>query len=134
NVTGNLEGNPGQRLRETGFLGNPNIRPERQREIDTGIDAIAFDGRGVLELSVYQKTISDLLLQRTAASSSGYQFEFINGGKLRNRGVEAMLQVSPVRTGSVEWLTRTIFSLNRSKILELPIAPFETGGFGSGLG
>jgi TonB-linked SusC/RagA family outer membrane protein len=134
NVTGNLQGFPGQRLRETGFLGNPDIRPERQREIEAGIDAIAFDGRGVLELSFYRKSISDLLLQRTAASSSGYQFEFINGGVLRNLGVEAMLQISPVRTGSIEWLTRTIFSMNRSKILELPVPAFETGGFGTGLG
>jgi TonB-linked SusC/RagA family outer membrane protein len=133
-VTGNLEGNAGQRLRETGFLGNSNIRPERQREIDTGIDAIAFDGRAVLEFSLYQKTISDLLLQRTAASSSGYQFEFINGGVLRNRGVEAMVQISPVRQGSIEWLTRTIFSLNRSKIVELPVEKFQTGGFGNSLG
>jgi outer membrane receptor protein involved in Fe transport len=115
-------------------LGNPNIRPERQREIDTGIDAIAFDGQAVLELSFYNKTITDLLLQRTVASSSGFQTEFINGGELRNQGVEAMLQVSPVRAAGIEWLTRTIFSLNRSKITELPVPKFETGGFGTGLG
>ncbi len=133
-VTGNLQGNSGQRLRETGFLGNPDIRPERQREIDAGIDVISFDGRGVLELSVYQKSISDLLLQRTVASSTGFQFEFINGGVLRNRGVEVMLQVSPIRQGSMEWLTRTMFSLNRSKIVDLPVPAFETGGFGTGLG
>jgi TonB-dependent starch-binding outer membrane protein SusC len=131
-VVGNLEGNPGQRVREV--LGDADIRPERQREIDTGVDAIAFDGRAVLELSVYQKTISDLLLQRTAGSSTGFQTEFLNGGELRNRGVEAMLQVSPVRSGSIEWLTRTIFSLNRSKIIDLPVPKFETGGFGTGLG
>ena len=117
----NLGGVPAQRLR--GVLGNPNIRPERQREFDFGIDAITFDSRVVLELSVYQKTISDLLLERQVADSTGFLTEFINGGALRNRGVEAMLQVSPVRTGSFEWLTRTIFSLNRSKILDLPGCP-----------
>jgi TonB-dependent starch-binding outer membrane protein SusC len=39
-----------------------------------------------------------------------------------------------VRAGSFEWLTRTIFSMNRSNIVELPIPPFQTGGFGTGLG
>ncbi len=104
-VQSNLEGASAQRLR--GVLGNPNIRPERQREFDFGIDAIAFDGRAVLELSVYQKTISDLLLEQQVANSTGFLTDFINGGVLRNRGFEAMLQVSPVRSGSFEWLTRT---------------------------
>jgi TonB-dependent starch-binding outer membrane protein SusC len=132
-IQSNLGGVPAQRLR--GVLGNPNIRPERQREFDFGIDAVTFDSRAVLELSVYQKTISDLLLERQVANSTGFLTEFINGGTLRNRGVEAMLQVSPVRTGSFEWLTRTIFSLNRSKILDLAGLPaFQTGGFGTGLG
>ena len=99
-----------------------------------GVDVISFDSRGVLELSVYQKTISDLLLERQVAQSTGFTTEFINGGVLRNRGLEVMLQVSPVRRGSFEWLTRTIYSLNRSKIVELPIPPFQTGGFGTGLG
>jgi TonB-linked SusC/RagA family outer membrane protein len=131
-VQSNLEGAPALLLR--GILGNPNIRPERQREFDIGLDAITFDGRGVLELSVYQKTISDLLLERNVASSTGFITEFINGGELRNRGLEAMLQVSPIRSGSFEWLTRTIFSLNRSEITELGVPSFETGGFGTSLG
>jgi TonB-dependent starch-binding outer membrane protein SusC len=128
----NLQGASGYQLR--GVLGNPDIRPERQWEIDGGVDLVTFDGRGVLELSVYQKTISDLLLERSVAPSTGFFREFFNGGELRNRGVEVMLQVSPVRRGSFEWLTRTLFSLNRSNIDELPIPAFQTGGFGADLG
>ena len=96
-VQSNVEGIPAQKSK--GVLGNPNIRPERQREFDFGIDAIAFDGRGVLELSVYEKTIRDLLLERNVATSTGFLTEYINGGVLRNRGFEAMLQVSPSGPG-----------------------------------
>jgi TonB-dependent starch-binding outer membrane protein SusC len=128
----NLEGTAGFNV--NGDLGNPNIRPERQKEFDLGVDLIGLDDRAVLELSVYQKTVHDLLLERVVAPSTGFVTEFFNGGKLRNRGVEAMLQVTPVRRGSFQWLTRTIFSLNRSKILDLPIPAFQTGGFGADLG
>ncbi len=128
----NLGGAPGFAVR--GDLGNPNIRPERQREVDLGLDVIAWDDRAVLELSVYQKTISDLLLERVPAPSTGFVREFFNGGQLRNRGLEAMLQLTPVRAGGFEWFTRTIFSMNRSKISNLPIPGFQTGGFGSDLG
>jgi TonB-dependent starch-binding outer membrane protein SusC len=130
----NLQGAPGLILR--GVLGNPDIRPERQREFDLGLDYVGFGDRVVLETSVYQKTIRDLLLERFVGPSTGFTREFFNGGVLRNQGVEAMLQLTPVRTLSFEWMARTIFSLNRSKIVDLPpgINAFQVGGFGSSLG
>jgi TonB-dependent starch-binding outer membrane protein SusC len=128
----NVDGNPGLRLR--GFLGSADLEPERQREIDLGFDVAAYDGRAVLEFSVYQKVISDLLLERLTAPSTGFIRDYINGGSLRNRGLEVMLQLIPVRRGRFEWLARTIFSMNRSKITDLPVPAFQTGGFGSSLG
>jgi TonB-dependent starch-binding outer membrane protein SusC len=128
----NLQGAPGFILR--GVLGNPDIKPERQRELDVGLDFVGFGDRLVLETSVYQKTIRDLLLERFVGPSTGFTREFFNGGVLRNRGVEAMLQLTPVRTASFEWMARTIFSLNRSKVVDLPINAFQVGGFGSSLG
>ncbi len=130
--TGNIDGNPA--LEITGVAGDPNVKPERQREIELGLDAIAMDGRGVLELTVYQKTITELLLQRALAPSTGFVGEIFNGGELRNRGIEVMLQLIPVQVADFEWVARTTFSLNRSKIVDLPVPAFLTGGFGTGLG
>jgi TonB-linked SusC/RagA family outer membrane protein len=128
----NIEGGPGFVLR--GTLGNPHILPERQRELELGTDIITLDNRAVLELSVYQKTITDLLLERMVAPSTGFFREFFNGGELRNRGIEGRLLLTPVRRGSFEWVTSTIFTLNRSKIVDLPIPGFQTGAFGADLG
>jgi TonB-dependent starch-binding outer membrane protein SusC len=130
--TSNIEGNPGIGVGLT--YGDPNIKPERQREIEGGIDGVAFDQRLVLELSVYQKSISDLILQRTLAPSTGFSTQFFNGGGLRNRGVEVMLQLTPVRTNDFSWVSRTIFSLNRSEITDLPVPAFNAGGFATSLG
>jgi len=132
-VTNNTEGNPG--IIVGGTAGDPNIRPERQREIEVGVDAVAFNGRALLEFSLYQRNISDLLLQRTLAPSTGFTTRFFNGGALQNQGVELMLQGTPIQTqeGFV-WLSRVQFSLNRSKVTDLPVPAFNTGGFGTGLG
>ena len=131
-VTSNIEGLPGIVVSRT--AGDPDIRPERQREIELGVDTVAFNGRAVLELSVYQRTISDLLLQRTLAPSTGFTSQFFNGGEMLNRGVEAMVQLTPVQSDSFQWLSRTTFSLNRSQITNLPVPAFNTGGFGTALG
>jgi TonB-dependent starch-binding outer membrane protein SusC len=60
--------------------------------------------------------------------------EIFNGGKLRTRGVELAAGIAPIQGANVNWLFRTTFSANRSKIQELPVPPFETGGFGVALG
>jgi len=78
--------------------------------------------------------VTDLLLLQSVAPSTGYRQRIFNGGKLRNRGIEAALAVSPVRTADVSWILRSTFYMNRSKILELPVPAFNTAGFGLSLG
>src|SRR5262249_52099995 len=114
--------------------GDPNIKPERQREIEVGVDAVALDRRVILELSVYQKGITDLILQRTLAPSTGFQTQFFNGGPPRHRPQEISPQPAPIKSNDFAWVARTIFSLNRSEITELPVPAFNAGGFATSLG
>ena len=115
--------------------GDPNIRPERQTEFETGFDATLGNGRAELNVTVYQRTIKDLRLAQTLAPSTGQETRvFTSDSRLRNRGVELSLGVSPVRTRDVNWFTRGTFFLNRSKITRLSVPAFETGGFGTSLG
>ncbi|WP_307733732.1 SusC/RagA family TonB-linked outer membrane protein [Stigmatella ashevillensis] len=131
-ASNNIQGSPG--VIGTGIAGDPNIQPERQREVEAGVDALFFGGDVVAEFSVYQRTISDLLLQRSLAPSTGFANQFFNGGSLRNRGVEVMLQVRPFSDEQFEWVSNTTFALNRSKVTNLPVPGFYAGGFGTSLG
>ena len=115
--------------------GDPLIRPETQTEFETGFDATLAGGRSVLSVSLYQRTISNLLLEQTLAPSSGQQTRiFSSDSKLRNRGVEASLAVTPVRTRDVNWIFTTTFFKNKSKVTKLTVPTFQTGGFGTSLG
>ncbi|MGH7510660.1 MAG: SusC/RagA family TonB-linked outer membrane protein [Gemmatimonadales bacterium] len=115
--------------------GDPNIKPERQEEFEGGFDATLANGRAELTLTAYQRNIKDLLLEQTLAPSSGQENRiFSSGSTLRNRGVEASLTLSPVRTASVNWIFRTTFFANRSKITRLTVPSFQTGGFALSLG
>lgn len=119
-----------------GTVGDPSTEPERQREFELGTDVVLKDQLAVIELSVYQRNISNVLLNRTLPGSSGFAFENLSGGEFRNRGIEASVTVTPLE-GDFQWVGRGTFTLNRSKVLELPNGtPFNvTGaGFGAGLG
>ncbi|MGE3455212.1 MAG: SusC/RagA family TonB-linked outer membrane protein [Kofleriaceae bacterium] len=132
----NIDGNAG--LIVGGIAGDANIEPERQREFEIGTDLATKDQKIVAELSLYQRSISNLLLERALATSTGFATEFLNGGSLRNRGIEASIQVEPVSKRGFEWTTRGTFTLNRSKITDLPnnVPAFDitVAGFGTGLG
>jgi TonB-linked SusC/RagA family outer membrane protein len=103
--------------------GASQIVPERQAEFEGGIDAALFDGRGNLELTAYEKNITDLLLNRTLAPSSGFNNEYFNGGKLRVRGLEVVGTVAPFK-GDFQWTSRVNYAMNRTMLMELPVPAF----------
>jgi TonB-linked SusC/RagA family outer membrane protein len=133
-VTENIGGLPGIIVPVQGPVGSKNLRPERQREFEAGADATFAQGRGALELTGFRKDVSDLILQRTLAPSSGFGFEVFNGGRLRTTGAEVGLSLVPVQSAQTEWIFRTSFASTRSKIVSLPVPTFRGLGFGTALG
>jgi TonB-linked SusC/RagA family outer membrane protein len=134
NATTTIEGMPSLVIQ--GNVGDEDIEPERQTELEVGTDIAFKDQFAVIELTAYQRSISNLILQRALGPSTGYLTEFTNAGALRNRGLEAALQVTPVEQ-AVTWTTRGILTLNRSQVTELPNGEafnVTTVGFGAGLG
>jgi TonB-linked SusC/RagA family outer membrane protein len=117
-----------------GTVGSDELAPERQREVEGGFDLTALNNRGTLEFTYFQKNVSDLLLQRTLAPSTGFGLEIFNGGKLRTTGVEVALQAVPIVSPDWQWVFRTTYFSNRSTITDLPVPTFRTGGFGTSLG
>lgn len=135
-ATNKIDGNSGYVV--GGIAGDPDIEPERQREIEIGADVATKDQRVVAELTGYGRFISSLVLQRALATSTGFGVEFLNGGSMRNLGIEAAVQVRPVMTKNIEWSSRGTLTLNRSQVTDLPddIPAFDitVAGFGTGLG
>ncbi len=117
-----------------GALGDPNIEPERQSEIEAGFDAVLSSERVAVEFTAFQKNISNLLLERELAPSSGFTLQVFNGGEMRVRGIEAAVQANAIRSADLNWISRLTFYADRSEVLSLPVPSFRTGGFGTALG
>ncbi len=118
----------------TNIRGVDDIKPERQKEIEAGFDISVKDGLASLELTVYQKQIEDMLLQRELEPSTGFSFESFNAGKMRNRGIEVSLNLLPVTRRNFNWNANINFWKNVSKVTDLPVPAFDVGGFGTSLG
>ena len=101
--------------------GDPQIKPELTREVEGGVDASFWNGRGTLELTLYTRKTSDLLVPLTPAPSTGFSLAFVNGGKIQNQGIEVGLGVTPIRAPNFNWLARLTFTSLRNKVLELDL-------------
>jgi TonB-linked SusC/RagA family outer membrane protein len=130
----NIAGLPGIVVPAGGPVGSKDLRPERQREFEAGTDLTFAGGLAALELTGFRKDVTDLLLQRTLAQSSGFGFEVFNGGRLRTTGVEIGVNLVPIQSAETDWNFRMSYASTRSKIVELPVPTFRGLGFGTALG
>ncbi|WP_266368245.1 SusC/RagA family TonB-linked outer membrane protein [Tellurirhabdus rosea] len=100
-------------------LANPAVRPERMAELEGGVDLSFLNNRLSLSATAYNQQITDLVVNRTTAPSSGGTGIITNVGSMENRGVELMLDATPVKTKDFSWNVTLIFNRNRNKILKL---------------
>ncbi len=114
--------------------GEPNIKPERQTEFETGIDFSLLKGKLSFELTYYNKDIFDFLMLSNPPASSGFSSSWANAGNLRNRGVELGLNARPISSRNITWNTSVNFWLNRSLVTKLTIPSVPQGSFGYVLG
>ena len=120
--TGSMSGVPSFLLNTV--AGDVALRPERQREIEGGFDAALLGGRATLEVTGYEKRITDLLLNRSLARSTGFGTQIFNGGIMRTRGLEVSAGVVPFQARAFNWATRANFFFSRCTIIQLPVPTF----------
>ncbi|MEQ8304640.1 MAG: SusC/RagA family TonB-linked outer membrane protein [Cyclobacteriaceae bacterium] len=101
-------------------LANPDLKPELQSELEFGLEAQLLDNRARVDLSFYNRSAQDQILNRTLDPATGYEQTQINAGEIQNKGIEMGLTVTPVRTNSVVWNIRANYTLNRSEVISLP--------------
>jgi TonB-linked SusC/RagA family outer membrane protein len=117
-----------------GAVGDPNIRPERNAEVEAGVDATLVHGRLSSNLTYYHRNITDLLLVQTLAPSTGGGTRIFNGGEMVKHGFEVTVGYAPIQSQTTNWVVRANFFADRTKVSSLPVPSFDVGGFGTGLG
>ncbi len=100
--------------------GNQDLRPERGREFEGGLDAGLFDGRIGVELTYFDKRTTDLLLLVPIPPSSGFSsFPFDNIGGVRNNGVEYAINATLLNRSNVQWDARVAGSAIKNELVDL---------------
>jgi TonB-linked SusC/RagA family outer membrane protein len=116
-----------------GSFGSPDIGPERQTELEGGVDLELWGGRVRSELTGYSRKSTDALVQIPFASSVGGGSRFQNVGSVSNRGLEGLVTMRVLERPLASLDLTLNGSVNSNELLKVnPNAPpgfFVTTGF-----
>ncbi len=98
---------------------NPNLRPEEKDTWEVGLEMAFFKNRLTLDVTYYDEVTSDLITPVTLDPGTGYTATVTNAGKLSNKGIEALVNITPIRTEDFSWDFTWNFSKNNNELLEL---------------
>lgn len=101
-------------------IGNQNLKPEISTEVEFGAELRLLDNRVGLNVSFYDKRTDGQILNVPVASTSGYTTQTANVGLVQNKGIELLVNFTPIQTGNFRWDIGVNYTKNRNKILELP--------------
>jgi hypothetical protein len=114
--------------------GNPDVAPERQKELEFGFDIGALNNKVSFDFTYYIKTVEDLLLRAEVPTSSGQVTQVLNAADMENKGIELGLNVNVISNKTITWNSRLNFWKNSSEVTRLDIPSYTTGGFADFLG
>ncbi|WP_133273378.1 SusC/RagA family TonB-linked outer membrane protein [Hymenobacter radiodurans] len=97
---------------------NPELKWERNRTIDFGVDVGFFQNRIFGSFDYYTKTSKDLLLNVPINTASGFGNNLVNIGEVENRGWEVELTTNNLNN-ALEWTTSLNFSHNANEVKHL---------------
>lgn len=101
-------------------LANANLLPEINTNFETGMDFSFFKNRANLNFTLYQNNTENQILTVPVLYETGYTSRYINGGKIRNRGVEITADVTPIKNKNFSWKIGGNWSFNENRIMTLP--------------
>ncbi len=99
--------------------GSADLRPERKKETEVGIDLRFLKERLSVSATYYINETEDVLLDFPIANSRGVTRLYTNGARLENRGVELDLGYTVVRTPDWNWNVRALYSKVENEVTRL---------------
>ncbi|ANE53664.1 hypothetical protein SY85_22035 [Flavisolibacter tropicus] len=100
-------------------VGNKDIKPEIKTEYEFGADMSFLKNRLGLQFSYYDQEIKDLILPFNIAPSNGAASLIDNLGTMTNKGFEAMLTATPIRTSNFSWDLSLLVNHNKNEVTEV---------------
>lgn len=100
-------------------LNNSELKPEITSSWETGINLQFFRNRLGLDVTYYNNVSRNQILPIPVSSAFGYEAKVLNAGRVENKGLEIILNGTPIQNDNFEWNASLNYSRNKNKVLKL---------------
>lgn len=109
---------------------NSDLKPEMTTSWEIGTEWKFLNDRLGIDFTYYDSRTKNQLIVIATPWSSGYDYSYINCGRVDNKGIELTLNATPVQTKDWSWDTRVNLSHNKNKLAELyeGVNEYQIGG------
>ena len=98
---------------------NENLSWEKNKTWNVGLDFGFLNNRLSGTIEFYDRTTSDMLLNKRVPATSGFTSNFMNIGEIKNTGIEIQLEGEAIRTDDWSWVIGANLAWNKSKVVNL---------------
>jgi TonB-linked SusC/RagA family outer membrane protein len=109
------------------LVGNPNLKPERNKETEVGADLAFLNSKIDFSATGYNKKGSDIILSAPInASATGSNQQVLNAATITNKGLELTLNLHPLLRPDAAWDIGVQYGRNKGNVESLNGAQFIT--------
>ena len=101
-------------------IGSNSLKPEMTTEFEIGTNLSFLDNRINIDFAYYNRETNDQIFSLPVDPATGYSSMVTNFGKVRNKGIELLVNLTPVRTRDFRWDLGFNFSKNNNEVVSLP--------------
>lgn len=107
-----------------------NLKPEFTTSYEVGTNIGLLDNRLSFDVSLYNSVSTDMIVNVAQAASTGYTSRTTNVGRMTNKGIEALISGTPIRTKGFRWDVTVNYTLNRNEVTDIidGVASFNIPG------
>ncbi len=102
-----------------GIKNNPNLKPERTRSAEIGLEMSFLKSRVGFDVTYYKARTIDEIVPITLSTATGYTSQYLNSGTVQNQGLEVSVNATPFKTKDFSWTVNLNWTRNRNKVIAL---------------
>ena len=111
-------GQPLQTVSST-TITNQNLRPYTSTTIEAGIEARFLNSRIGFDITVYDRKTTDDIVSTAITGTTGYNNVLLNVGELSNKGIEGLINGTPIKTANFTWSASYNVAYNKNEVVKL---------------
>jgi len=114
---------------------NSELVPERTKSMEVGLAMNFFQNRLGFDFAYYKTNTVDQIMDVAVSTATGYSRKFVNAGEIQNKGVELIINGSPIVTKDFRWDIALNWSRNRNEVMSLyeDVKNMQLGRFQGGV-